>query len=55
MRQNPELVHLQKPQHSPEFWKTIEWALPTWQQLKDMLRSDGMRFLVFGMDSPRSL
>lgn len=49
-----ELVHIQEPRHSPEFWQAIDRALPTWQQLKDALRSDGARFLVFGMDSLRS-
>jgi len=50
-----ELVHLQEPHHSPEFWQAIARALPMWQQLKDALRSDGARFLVFGMDALRSL
>ena len=50
-----ELVHLQEPHHSPEFWQAIDRALPAWRQLKDALRSDGTRFLVFGMDSLRSL
>jgi predicted metal-dependent hydrolase len=49
-----ELVHLQEPHHSPEFWQAIDRALPTWRQLKDALRSAGGRFLVFGMDSLRS-
>jgi hypothetical protein len=50
-----ELVHLQEPHHSPEFWQAIDRALPAWRQLKDTLRSDGARFLVFGMDAVRSL
>jgi predicted metal-dependent hydrolase len=50
-----ELVHLQEPHHSPEFWQAIDRALPTWRQFKDALRSDSVRFLVFGMDSLRSL
>jgi len=50
-----ELVHLQEPHHSPEFWQAIARALPMWQQLKDALRSDGARFLIFGMDALRSL
>jgi len=50
-----ELVHLEEPHHSPEFWQAIDRALPTWQQLQDALRSDGAKFLVFGMDSLRSL
>ena len=49
-----ELVHLQEPHHSPEFWQAIDRALPTWRQLKDALRSAGGGFLVFGMDSLRS-
>jgi len=50
-----ELVHLREPHHNPEFWQAIDRALPTWRQLKDTLRSAGARFLVFGMDSLRSL
>jgi hypothetical protein len=50
-----ELVHLQEPHHGPEFWKAVDRALPTWRQLKDTLRSAGARFLMFGMDSLRSL
>lgn len=50
-----ELVHLQEPHHSPEFWQAIDRALPAWRKLKDALRSDATRFLVFGMDSRRSL
>jgi predicted metal-dependent hydrolase len=50
-----ELVHLQELHHSPEFWQAIDRALPRWRQLKDALRSDGARFLVFGMDALRSL
>jgi len=50
-----ELVHLQEPHHSPEFWQAIDRALPAWQQCKDALRSDAMRFLVFGMPSPHTL
>jgi len=50
-----ELVHLQEPHHRPEFWQAIDRALPMWRQLKDALRSDSVRFLVFGMDSLRSL
>ena len=50
-----ELVHLQEPHHSPEFWQAIDRALPAWRKLKDALRSDATRFLVFGMDSLRSL
>ncbi|MBI3304062.1 MAG: M48 family metallopeptidase [Deltaproteobacteria bacterium] len=50
-----ELVHIQEPHHSPEFWQAIDRALPVWRTLKDALRNDATRFLVFGMDSLRSL
>jgi predicted metal-dependent hydrolase len=50
-----ELVHLQEPHHSLEFWQAIDRALPTWRQLKDALRSDDAKFLVFGIDSLRPL
>lgn len=50
-----ELVHLQEPHHSPEFWQAIDRALPAWRQLKEALRRDGARFLVFGMDALRAL
>ena len=45
-----ELVHLQEPHHSGEFWQAIDRALPPWRQLQDALRNDGARFLVFGME-----
>ena len=50
-----ELVHLQEPHHSPEFWQAVDRALPAWRKLQDALRSDATRFLVFGMDSLHSL
>jgi predicted metal-dependent hydrolase len=50
-----ELVHLQEPHHSHEFWQAIDRALPMWRQLKDALRSDSASFLVFGVNSLRSL
>jgi predicted metal-dependent hydrolase len=50
-----ELVHLQEPHHSPEFWQAIDRALPMWRQLRDALRSAGARFLVFSRDSLRPL
>jgi hypothetical protein len=46
-----ELVHLQEPHHSPEFWQAIDRALPAWRQLQEVLRNDGARFLVFGIAS----
>ena len=45
-----ELVHLQEPHHSGEFWQAIDRVLPMWRQLQDALRNDGARFLVFGME-----
>jgi predicted metal-dependent hydrolase len=48
-----ELVHIQEPHHSPEFWQAIDRALPAWRQLKDALLSDSAKFLVFGMDALR--
>jgi predicted metal-dependent hydrolase len=50
-----ELVHIQEPHHSPEFWQAIDRALPAWRTLKDALCSDATRFLVFRMDSLRPL
>lgn len=50
-----ELVHIQEPHHNPEFWQTVDRALPAWQTLKDALCSDATRFLVFGMGSLRAL
>jgi hypothetical protein len=43
------------PVFNPEFWQAIDRVLPMWRQLKNALRSDGARFLVFGMDALRSL
>jgi predicted metal-dependent hydrolase len=48
-----ELVHMQEPHHSPEFWQAVDRALPSWRNLKDELSSDAARFLVFGMNSLR--
>ncbi|MBI3245314.1 MAG: M48 family metallopeptidase [Deltaproteobacteria bacterium] len=50
-----ELVHLQEPHHSPEFWQAVDRALPEWRETKDALSGDGTRFLVFGIDSCRVL
>jgi predicted metal-dependent hydrolase len=50
-----ELVHLQEPLHSPEFWRAIDRALPAGRQLQEALRNNGARFLVFGIDSLRRL
>jgi predicted metal-dependent hydrolase len=49
-----ELVHLQDPHHSPEFWQAIDRALPAWRALKDTLRHEATRFLVFGMHTVRT-
>ena len=50
-----ELVHLQEPHHSPEFWQAIERALPAWQKLQNAPCSDATRFLVFSMNALRAL
>jgi hypothetical protein len=49
-----ELVHLQEPHHSPEFWQAIDRALPAWWQRQDELSHDATRFLVCGVDSLRA-
>jgi predicted metal-dependent hydrolase len=49
-----ELVHLQEPHHSAEFWQAIDRALPAWRTLKETLHNNGARFMVFGMDAHRS-
>ena len=49
-----ELVHLQVPHHSPQFWQAIDRALPAWRTLKDALSVNARRFLVCGMGSLRS-
>ena len=49
-----ELVHIQEPHHSPEFWQAIDRALPAWRTLKQALCGDATRFLVFGMDELRA-
>jgi predicted metal-dependent hydrolase len=50
-----ELVHIREPRHSPEFWQAIDRALPAWRTLKDALRGDVTRFLVFSIDDSRAL
>ena len=44
-----ELVHLQVPNHGPEFWRTLERAMPSWRERKEELRNDAKDFLAFGI------
>jgi predicted metal-dependent hydrolase len=44
-----ELVHLQVPNHGPEFWRALERALPDWSERQEELRTRAKDFLAFGM------
>ncbi len=43
-----ELVHLLQPHHGPEFWSTLERAMPDWRRRKDALNKEARSYLVFG-------
>ena len=44
-----ELIHLQVPNHGPEFWRALERALPDWRERQEELRTRAKDFLTFGM------
>jgi predicted metal-dependent hydrolase len=44
-----ELIHLQEPNHGPEFWRALERALPDWKERQEELRTRAKDFLTFGM------
>ncbi len=44
-----ELMHLQVPNHGPEFWRALERALPDWRERQEELRTGAKDFLTFGM------
>jgi predicted metal-dependent hydrolase len=41
-----ELVHLREPHHSPAFWKTLERAMPDWEERRRWLATRGREFIV---------
>jgi predicted metal-dependent hydrolase len=41
-----ELVHIREPHHSPAFWRTLERAMPDWEQRRQWLAVRGRDFIV---------
>lgn len=39
-----ELAHLQEPNHTPDFWRLVERAMPDYEARKRWLAEHGMRF-----------
>jgi hypothetical protein len=46
-----ELIHLHVPNHGPDFWRTLERALPDWRERQEELRTKAKDFLTFGIAS----
>ena len=44
-----ELIHLQVPNHGPEFWRALDRSLPNWRERQEELRMRAKDFLTFGM------
>jgi predicted metal-dependent hydrolase len=42
-----ELCHLRVPNHSPRFWRLVEWRRPQWRQQRDWLSEHGAELLAF--------
>lgn len=40
-----ELAHLKEGRHNPEFWVSVERALPDWRQRQEVLAKHGARYL----------
>jgi predicted metal-dependent hydrolase len=41
-----ELVHLREPHHTPDFWRTVQRAMPDWEQRRRWLAEHGREFIV---------
>ena len=41
-----ELVHLREPHHTPSFWRTLERAMPDWEERRRWLAVRGRQYLV---------
>ncbi len=41
-----ELCHLRHHNHSPDFWKCVEWVLADYRERKDWLRANGAGMVV---------
>jgi len=39
-----ELVHLREPHYTPEFWKFLAVAMPDFQERKQWLAENGVKF-----------
>jgi predicted metal-dependent hydrolase len=46
-----ELVHLQKRNHTAEFWQVLDRALPDWRERKSELESNWQSYAVFRSDN----
>lgn len=44
-----ELIHLQVPNHGPDFWRAFERSMPDWRNRQEELRIKAKDYLVFGM------
>jgi predicted metal-dependent hydrolase len=41
-----ELVHLREPHHTPGFWRTLERAMPDWEERRTWLALHGHEYMV---------
>ena len=41
-----ELIHLREPHHTPAFWKTLERAMPDWEERRRWLAVRGREYIV---------
>jgi hypothetical protein len=41
-----ELTHLHEPNHTPEFWRRLERALPDYQARRTWLAEQGMEYTL---------
>jgi len=44
-----ELTHLEERKHTPDFWRSLERAMPDWRERKDTLAVRAKDFMVFGI------
>jgi predicted metal-dependent hydrolase len=46
-----ELTHLEEHKHTPNFWRSLERAMPDWRERKETLAVRAKDFMVFGITS----
>ena len=44
-----ELTHLEERKHTPNFWRSLERAMPDWRERKETLAVRAKDFMVFGI------